>query len=81
MPRQPVLQLILKAKTDFLVAVKKAKITRDHFIQEAEAACCKAICEVKAWKVSQAAMFHKEYGKYMRGPRGTSHWTGEQDCK
>ena len=56
--------LILKAKTDFLVAVKKAKTTRGHLVQEAEAACSKAICEVEAWKVSQAAIFHKEHGKY-----------------
>ena len=58
-------RLILQAKTDFLVAVKKAKTTRGCVVQEAEAACSKAICEVKAWKVSQAAIFHKEHGKYM----------------
>ena len=56
---------ILQAKTDFLVAAKKAKTTRGHLVQEAKAACSKAICEVEAWKVSQAATFHKEHGKYM----------------
>ena len=65
-PRQPVLGLILKAKTDFLAAVKKAKTTKGCLVQEAEAACSKAICEVEAWKVSQATIFHKEHGKYMR---------------
>ena len=58
--------LILEAKTDFLVAVKKAKTTRGCLVQEAKAACSKAICEVKAQKVSQAAIFHKEHGKYMQ---------------
>ena len=37
-------QLILKAKTDFLAVVKKGKTTRGHLVQEAEAACSKAIC-------------------------------------
>ena len=59
-------QLIIEAKTDFLVAVKKAKTNRGHFIQEAKAACSKAICEAKAQKVSQAMTFHKEHGKYMQ---------------
>ena len=59
-------QSILEAKADFLTAVKKAKTTRAHSVQEAEAACSKAICKVEAWKVAQAAMFHKEHGKYMR---------------
>ena len=59
-------QLILKAKTDFLVAVKNAKTTRGCLVQEAEAACSKAICEVEAQKVSQAVLFHKEHGKYMQ---------------
>ena len=59
-------QLILEAKTEFLVAVKKAKTTRGHLVQEDEAACSKAICEAKAWKVSQATIFHKEHGKYMQ---------------
>ena len=58
-------QSILKAKTDFLVAVKKTKTTRGCLVQEAEAACSRAICEAKAWKVSQAATFDKEHGKYM----------------
>ena len=58
--------LILEAKTDYLAAVKKAKTTRGHLVQEVKAACSKAICKVKAWKVSQAAIFHKEHGKYMQ---------------
>ena len=58
-------QLILKAKTVFLTAVKKAKTTRGLLVQEAEATCSKAICEAKTWKLSQAAMFHKEHGRYM----------------
>ena len=57
--------LILEAKTNFLVAVKKAKTTRGCLVQEAKAACSKAICKVKVWKVSQAAIFHKEHGKCM----------------
>ena len=59
-------QLILKAKTNCLVVVKKAKTTRGHLVQEAEATCSKAICEVKAQKVSQAELFHKEHGNIMR---------------
>ena len=59
-------QLILKAKTNFLMAVKKAKATRGHLVQEAEAASSKAICQVEAQKVSLAAIFHKEHGKYMQ---------------
>ena len=58
-------QLILEAKTHFFMAVKKAKTTRGHLVQEAKAACSKAICEVKAQKDYQAAIFHKEHGKYM----------------
>ena len=58
--------LILEVKTDYLVAVKKARTTRGHLVQEAEAACSKAICKVKAQKFSQGAIFHKEHGKYMR---------------
>ena len=58
--------LILKAKTNFLAAVKKAKSNRGHLVQEAKAACSKAICEAEAQKVSQAATFHKEHGKYMQ---------------
>ena len=59
-------QLILQAKTNFLAVVKKAKITRGRLVQEAKAACSKAICEAEAQKVSQAVIFHKEYGKYMQ---------------
>ena len=58
-------QSIVEAKTNFLTAVKKAKTTRACSVQEAEAAWSKAICEVKAQKVAQAATFHKEHGKYM----------------
>ena len=58
-------QLILEAKTGYLTAVKEAKTTRGHLLQEAEATCSKAICEAKAQKISQAAMLHKEHGKYM----------------
>ena len=57
--------LILEAKTNFLGVVKKAKTTRGHLVQEAKAACSNGICEAKAWKVSQAMIFHKEHGKYM----------------
>ena len=45
-------QLILKVKTDFLVVVKKVKTTRGHLVQEAEAAYSKAVCKVKAHKLS-----------------------------
>ena len=58
-------QLILETTTNFLVVVKKAKSTRGHLVQEAEAPCYKAICKVEARKVSQAVLFHKEHGKYM----------------
>ena len=56
-------QSLLEAKTSYLAAVKEAKTTRGHL--EAEAPCSKAICEAKALKISQAAMLHKEHGKYM----------------
>ena len=59
-------QLILEARADYLAAVKEAKTTRGHLVPEAEATCSKAICEAKAQKISQAAMLHKEHGKYMR---------------
>ena len=58
--------LIFKAKTNYLATVNKAKTTRGHLVQEAEAACSKAICEVEAWRVTQAALFHKEHGNYMQ---------------
>ena len=57
--------LILEARTGYLVVVKEAKTTRCHLLQEAEASCSKAICEAEAQKISQAAMLHKEHGKYM----------------
>ena len=59
-------QSILEARTGYLVAVKEAKTTRSHLLQEVEATCSKVICEAKAQKISQAAMLHKEHGKYMR---------------
>ena len=59
-------QLILEARTGYLVVVKEAKTTRSHLLQEAEATCSKAIHKAEAWKISQAAMLHKEHGKYMR---------------
>ena len=58
-------KLILETKTGYLVAVKEAKTTRSHLLQEAEATCYKVICEAEAWKISQAAMLHKEHSKYM----------------
>ena len=59
-------QSILEAKTSYLAVVKEAKTTRGCLVQEAEATCSKAICEAKGWKISQAAMLHKEHGKYMQ---------------
>ena len=59
-------QLILKAKTDCLGTVKKAKTTRGCLVQEAEIACSKAICKVKAWRVLQAAFLQKEHGNFMQ---------------
>ena len=56
----------LEAKTSYLAAVKEARTTRGHLVQEAEATCSKAICEAEAQKISQAAMLHKEHGKYMQ---------------
>ena len=50
-----------------LVAVKEAKTNRGSLVQEAEAACSKAICKARAWKISQAVMLHKEHGRYMQG--------------
>ena len=58
-------QSIIEARTGYLVVVKEAKTTRSHLLQETEATCSKAICEAEAWKISQAAMLHKEHGKYM----------------
>ena len=59
-------QSLLASKTSYLAAVKEAKTTRGHLVQEAEATCSKAICEAEAQKNSQAAMLHKEHGKYMQ---------------
>ena len=58
-------QSLLEAKTSYLAVVKEAKTTRGHLVQGAEATCSRAICEAKAQKISQAAMLHKEHGKYM----------------
>ena len=52
--------------TGYLAVVKEAKTTPSHLVQEAEATCSKAICEAKAQKLSQAAMLHKDHGKYMQ---------------
>ena len=41
-------------------------MTRGHLVQEAKAACSKAIYKAEAWKVSQATIFNKEHGKYMQ---------------
>ena len=59
-------QLILEARTGYLVAVKEVKKTRSHLLQEAEATCSKVIFEAEAQKMSQATMLHKEHGKYMQ---------------
>ena len=47
--------------------VKEAKTNRGHLIQEAEAACSKAISEARAQKTSWAVMLQEEHGKYMWG--------------
>ena len=59
-------QMILEAKTGYLAVVKEAKTTRSHLVQAANATCSKAICEAETQKMSQAAMLHKEHGKYMQ---------------
>ena len=41
-------QLILEARTSYLVAVKETKILRGSLLQEAEATCSKATCKAKA---------------------------------
>ena len=43
-------------------AVKKAKTTRGHMVQEAKATCSKAISEVKAHRVLQAELPQREHG-------------------
>ena len=43
----------------------EAKTIRYHSIQVAKVACSKAMSEARAWKTSQAVMFHEEHGKYM----------------
>ena len=72
-------QLILKAKTGYLVAVNEAKTTRSHLFQEAEATCSKIICEAEAQKMSQVTMLHKVHGKYMQDLRRTSCRRGGQE--
>ena len=54
-------QLILGAKTNCLAVVKKAKTIRGCLFQEGKATSSKAICKVKAQRVSQAELFHKEH--------------------
>ena len=48
------------------MVVKKAKTTRGHSVQEAEAAWSKAICEHKAQRVSQAVLFQNEHDNFMQ---------------
>ena len=57
-------QSILETRTGYLTAVKEAKTTRGHFLQEAKATCFKANCEAKAQKIAQAAVLHKEHGRF-----------------
>ena len=45
-------QLILEARTGYLVAVKEAKTTQSHLLQEAKATCSKVICEAEAQKIT-----------------------------
>ena len=59
-------QLILEAKAAGLMVVKKVKTTRGCLVQEAKATCSKAISEVKAQRVSQAASFQREHGNIMQ---------------
>ena len=58
-------QSLVEAKTSYLAVVKEAKTNRGCLVQEDEATCSKAICEAEALKISEAAMLHKEHGKYM----------------
>ena len=48
------------------MVVKKAKTTRGHLIQESKATYSKAINEVEAQRVSQAALIQKEHGNIMQ---------------
>ena len=48
------------AKTTCSTAVRKAKTTRGHMVQEAEATCSKAISKVEAWRALQAESFQRE---------------------
>ena len=58
-------QLILEAKIACFTAVKRTKIPRGLMVQEAKATCSKAISQVEAKKVSQAALFQREHGNIM----------------
>ena len=58
-------QVILEAKTICSMVVRKAKTTRGHMVQEAEATCSKAICKVKAHRILQAELLHREHGSIM----------------
>ena len=58
-------QLVLEDKTAYSMAFKKAKTTRSCMVHEAKATCSKAICKVKAQKVSQAESFLREHGNIM----------------
>ena len=73
-------QLILEARTSYLAAVKEAKTTRGHLLQEAKATYFKATCEAEAQKITQAAVLHKQHGRFMQdleeqamGEEGRSH--------
>ena len=48
------------------MVVKKAKTTRGHMVQEAEATCSKAISKVKAQRVLQAESLQREHGSIMQ---------------
>ena len=48
------------------MAVKKAKTTRGHMVQEAKANCSRAISKVEAQRASQAAAFQREHGNIMQ---------------
>ena len=74
-------QSLLEAKTGYLAVVKEAKTTRGHLVQGAKATCSKATCEAKIWKISQAAMLHKEHGKYMQDLEEQAHCRGEQESQ
>ena len=47
------------------MAVKKAKTTRGHVVQEAKATCSKDISEVEAQRISQAESYQREHDNFM----------------